>query len=128
MAIRHADPHERFLPRPPISARSTAALAGAVLVCLVAVDPVPAASIRTCYDRGYEDLKAKGIRCETAKRVYKRSLVAAAQSQGASVTSFTSSRLRWSCRARNPPAVAFYTWRCTARGGRMMQYRWKSGD
>jgi hypothetical protein len=87
-----------------------------------------AATVKTCYDRGYEDLKAKRIRCDTAERVYKRSLQVAAGNDADSVVRFRSAGFRWTCRARNPPAVAFYTWRCTARNGRLIQYRWKSGE
>lgn len=102
---------------------------GVILTAVAFVPPEStAAATRTCYDRGYEDLKAKNIRCDTAQRVYRRSLVVAAENPRGSVTRFRSVGFRWTCRARNPPAVAFYTWRCTANGDRFMQYRWKSGE
>ena len=95
-----------------------------VFTVLALAAPASAASWKTCYDRGYEDLKAKTIRCDTAARVYKASLRAGQDGR----SSFKLVGLRWTCRASNPPAVEFYTWRCTASGGRAMQYRWKSGD
>jgi hypothetical protein len=95
-----------------------------VFTLLVGAAPASAASWTTCYDRNYEDLKAKRIRCDTAARVYRASNRAAADGR----RSFKLVGLRWTCGASNPPAVEFYTWRCTASGGRAMQYRWKSGD
>lgn len=127
----HGQWHERWLTTGRISALliGALALAGALLIALARVEPASAAIVKTCYDRGYEDLKAKRIDCDTARRVYRRSLTVASQNQDASVTRFRSVGLRWTCRAYNPPAVAFYTWRCTANRGRVMvQYRWKSGD
>jgi hypothetical protein len=85
------------------------------------------AALRVCSDKGYEDLKARAITCDAAKRVYRQSL-SAARGSGAATTTFSRRGIRWSCQAFNPPAVAFYTWRCTARGNRLMQYRWKSGE
>lgn len=96
----------------------------ALLLSLFVAAPASAASWKTCYDRGYEDMKAKALRCDTAERVYQASLRAAQKDR----LSFKLVGLRWTCRASNPPAVAYYTWRCTASGGRAMQYRWKSGD
>lgn len=107
------------------------ALAVVVVVAAAASSAFPAsAAARTaCYDRGYEDLKARNVSCSTAQLVYKRSKrVAARDGSGSGVTRFKFYGLRWRCRARNPPAVAFYTWRCRARGSRLVQYRWKSGD
>ena len=86
-----------------------------------------AASAATCYDRGYEDLIARNIRCATAERVYRRSLEVASANSGGR-TRFRLAGLRWTCRAHNPPTVEFYTWRCTAGKGRLSQYRWKSGE
>lgn len=98
------------------------------LIALLAVsEPASARTVRTCYDRGYEDLKARSITCDAAGRVYRQSLDAARRS-GAGATRFTRRGVQWSCRAFNPPTVAFYTWRCTAVGDRLMQYRWKSGE
>jgi len=98
-----------------------------VIALLAAPEPASAGAMRTCYDRGYEDLKARSITCDAAERVYRQSLDAARRS-GAGTTRFTRRGVRWSCRAHNPPAVAFYTWRCAAGGDRLMQYRWKSGE
>jgi hypothetical protein len=96
---------------------------------LFSVPPaIAAASITTCWDRSFEDLKAKNIRCDTAERVYRKSRRVAQQDPDLDVTRFKFVGLRWTCRASNPPAVPFYTWRCRATRSRLMQYRWKSGD
>jgi hypothetical protein len=100
----------------------------AALAFFATVSPANAGVLKTCYDRGYEDLKAKGVHCSTAQRVYRTSLKAAQRAGGASVTRFRFARLRWSCRASNPPAVPFYTWKCGGTGNRVVQYRWKSGE
>lgn len=129
MTKPHGRWQERWDTSRPMSALLIAAFVAALLISLARVDPASAAIVKTCYDRGYEDLKAKRIRCDTARQVYRRSLAAASQNPEARVTRFRSVGLRWACRAYNPPAVAFYTWRCTASSGRMMvQYRWKSGE
>ncbi|MBB4662428.1 hypothetical protein BDZ31_002014 [Conexibacter arvalis] len=107
--------------------QSGLAASGLATITLAAGAAHADAALRVCSDRGYEDLKARAITCDAAERVYRQSLHAA-RGSGSARTTFRRRGIRWSCQAFNPPAVAFYTWRCTARGNRLMQYRWKSGE
>jgi hypothetical protein len=83
-----------------------------------------AAKVKVCKSTGVDDLKAKNVRCDTASCIYKRSL-RAAQEQERTVTTFRYVGLRWRCRAYN---TSVYTWRCTASGNRLVQYRWLAGE
>lgn len=99
--------------------------AAALLTLAAFAVPSPAqAAMKTCYDRGYENLAAYDVRCDTAQRVYKTSLRRAAEQGGASV-SFKFVGLRWRCRARN---TSIYEWRCTASKGRLVRYRYLAGE
>ncbi len=72
-----------------------------------------------------DDMRARNIRCSTARRVYSRSLRVALRDPDAEVTRFRLYGLRWTCRARN---TDIYEWRCRASGRRLMWYRWLGGE
>jgi hypothetical protein len=61
---------------------------------LSAASPASGATLKTCSDRGYDDLKAKHVDCGTARSVYKRSLKVARRdgTAQASPTSATPAR------------------------------------
>jgi hypothetical protein len=72
------------------------------------------------------------VRCDTAKRVYRKSLKVAAENPDSGVTRFRFVGLRWACRASNPQHSngnpAWYEWKCRASKDRLVHYRWKSGE
>ncbi len=72
-----------------------------------------------------DDMRARNIRCSTARRVYSRSLRVALRDPDAAVVRFRLYGLRWTCRARN---TDIYEWRCRASGRRLMRYRWLGGE
>jgi hypothetical protein len=90
-----------------------------------------AAPLKVWSDDGLSDLRAKNVRCDTAKRVYRKSVSVAADMPG-EVTRFKSVGLRWSCRAYNPRHrngnPAWYEWKCRASQERLVHYRWKAGE
>ena len=109
----------------------TAAVGTAALALVV--PGAAQARLKTCRDRGYEDLKAQGVRCDTAARVYRASLRIAQGTPDDDPLRFRYVGLRWSCRASNPHRVIAgryvnYVWRCTASGDRVVQYRWLTGE
>jgi hypothetical protein len=82
----------------------------------------------TCDVQGLSDLRARGVSCTAAKRVYDASLVKARRSPGH--VTFRHSGRRWTCRAHHPQhrngSPAWYEWKCRASGRRLVWYRFFS--
>ncbi len=78
-----------------------------------------------------DDLRARNVTCQTAKRVYNRSLKVAAV-QNDTPTTFRYQGRSWTCRAYNPHKrngnPAWYEWKCRASGKRLVWFRWLGGE
>lgn len=77
-----------------------------------------AQAVTRCVDRSYEDLRAWGVSCSTARAVQRRGV------QSGQARFFYAGR-RWSCTNSNR---TYYVATCRASGGRRVVYRWKSGE